>query len=247
MLKAIIIDDEFDARQTLVNFIGKYCKNVEVTGEAEGVESGLNLLKSHQPDIVFLDIQMEDGNGFDLLKKVDKIDFDVIFTTAYDEYAVKAFKFNATDYLLKPIDPVELVNAINKAEKERSKTPIEKKLNILMETYENQQFKTITLSTVDEMHFINISDIIRCEADGNYTQFHLLNGKKITVPTTLKEYDEMLPSSIFYRIHQSHLINVHYIKKYVKKEGGYVIMLDNSELEVARRRKDSFLEKLSSI
>ncbi|MCH8318209.1 MAG: response regulator transcription factor [Bacteroidetes bacterium] len=259
MLKAIIIDDEPDARKTLSNFLKKYCENVVIVAEADGVKSGLEILQAHDPDVLFLDIRMADGSGFDLLKKVQQaadltLSFEIIFTTAYDEFAIKAFKYSALDYLLKPIDPDELIQAVSKVKPAKMKgqtgLPAEasaqagKKLEIATEVYSNQRFEKIALPNLEGLSLVNVNDIVRCEADGNYTNFHFLSGDKIVVPRTLKEYEELLPSSIFFRIHQSHLINLNYLKKYMKEYGGYVVMEDNAELEVARRKKDAFLQRI---
>ncbi|MBI9036982.1 MAG: response regulator transcription factor [Bacteroidales bacterium] len=242
MIRSIIIDDEEKGRNTLRNFLKKYCNNISVVAEGDCVKSGLEKISTYNPDLVFLDIQMPDGTGFNLLEKIKEIDFKVIFVTAYDQYALKAFKFSAIDYLLKPIDPEKLIDAVNRLSDIEDIKSINKKLEVLVGN--NNRFEKIALPTVNGVHLVKIKDIIRCESESNYTTIFLATGKKILVTKTLKEYDEMLTPMHFYRVHQSHLINLAFVEKYHKGEGGFVIMEDGSEIEVARRRKEGFLSEL---
>ncbi|HEY8399674.1 MAG TPA: response regulator [Cytophagaceae bacterium] len=242
MRKAIIIDDEKKSRITLRNQLEKYCENIQIIAEADSVQSGINEITRHNPEVVFLDIQMPDGTGFDLLNSFNEINFKIIFITAYDQFAVKAFKFSAVDYLLKPVDPDQLVAAVKKLEKMDELTEMTSKLRLLMENKLN--IKKIALPTFEGIKLAKIDEIIRCEADSNYTTIYITNNRKIVVTRTLKEYEELLSGFDFVRIHKSHLINLRFVDKYVSGDGGYVIMEDGSQVEVARRRKDVLLNLL---
>ncbi|HRN57574.1 MAG TPA: LytTR family DNA-binding domain-containing protein, partial [Agriterribacter sp.] len=197
--------------------------------------------------LVFLDMQIHDKTGFDLLKQVGEINFDVIFTTAYEKYAVQAFKFSAIDYLLKPVDADELKQAVAKLEQRLSKNEMSKKVDALFDNMKNMQTasKRIGIPTVSGITYVAVGDIIRCHSQINYTVFYLKDNQKITVAKTLKEFEEMLSDHNFYRVHNSHLINLAYVKKYHRGKGGYLTMADNTEIEVSIRRKDELLKKLS--
>lgn len=242
MIKAIIIDDEKKARDNLVNYLNKYCVDVLVIAEADGVDSGIAQIAQTHPDIIFLDIRMQDGTGFDLLDRIKKIDFEVIFVTAFDQYAIKAFKFSALDYIMKPIDPEELVKAVNKIKNKSDFSEIKSKLNTFFEN--NRELKRIALPTLEGYRFVNIDQITRIESDGNYSNVHTIGNKKMLVTKALKDFDKMLTPHGFSRVHKSHLINQLYIRDYMKGEGGSVIMEDGSEIEVSRRRKPSLLSAL---
>lgn len=244
MIKTIIIDDEPRARDTIADILELYCKNVNVIAQAEDVKSGIKTISQNKPDVVLLDIKMPDGTGFDLLKQLDVIDFKVIFITAYEEYAIKAFKFSALDYILKPIDPDELIKAIEKAEQSFHQENTKLKLDAFYSNIENisKEVKKIVLKTFDSIHLVNVQDIIRCEADRNYTQFFFNDGEKLLVSKTLKEFDEILNEYGFFRAHQSHLVNMAYVKRYEKKGGGYLVMKDNSSITVSFRKKEQLLK-----
>ncbi|MBL7941910.1 MAG: response regulator transcription factor, partial [Flavobacteriales bacterium] len=224
-------------------FLGQYCPQVQIVDEASGVAEGFRKINEHQPDLVLLDIQMEDGTGFDLLEKIRQPSFSVIFTTAFDNFAVKAFKYAAVDYLLKPIDPDELVEAVGKVT--RNKSGNNERIDHLLDLRNNNKLDRITLSSQDSFTVVKLDHILRLESDSNYTHFFLTNKEKITVPRSLKEFEELLPGDRFFRTHQSHIINLAYVKKFVKEEGGYVVMEDGSEVLVARRRKDEFIHVLT--
>lgn len=247
MIKAIVVDDELGARESLSKMIEKNCKQLNVVAKADSMITAYNAIKEHQPDLVFLDIEMPNGNAFDLLEKFDKIDFDIIFTTAYDHYAIKGIKYSAIDYILKPIDPEELVMAVKRfEEKAGQKNMLDKKIQALLSNIKPEnKLKKVGLPDGDGLVFINLADIIRCDSDGNYTFFILSSGKKIIASRTLGEYEQMFVDDNFFRVHRSHLINLQHVKKYIKGEGGYVVMSDNSQVEVSRRNKVDFLERLS--
>ncbi|NNE54550.1 MAG: response regulator transcription factor, partial [Flavobacteriales bacterium] len=221
MLRAIIVDDEEDARGTLRAFISQFCKQVEIVEEADGVNDGYRKILNNDPDLVFLDIQMEDGTGFDLLQKIRNPQFNVIFCTAFDEYAIKAFKYSAIDYLLKPIDPDELIEAVSKVKKNDDSASA--RIESLVENAEKKEMDRITLSSQEGLTFVKLENIMRLESDSNYTHFFLKTGEKITVPKSLKEFENLLPTSRFFRTHQSHLVNLAYVKKYMREDGGYVL------------------------
>ncbi len=246
-IKAVIVDDELGARESLSKMIEKNCKNIEVVAKADSMMNAFIEITNHQPDLVFLDIEMPNGNAFDLLERFKEINFNIIFVTAYDHYAIKAIKFSAIDYILKPVDPEELVKAVSRFESQlENKNSLDKKFKTLLSNVKPEnKLKKVGIPDGDGLIFINLSDIIRCDSDGNYTYFLLTTGKKIIASRTLGEYEQMFADDNFFRVHRSHLINLEHVKKYIKGEGGYVIMSDNSQVEVSRRNKNEFLEKLS--
>jgi len=239
VIRVAIIDDEQDSIESLKLHISELVDDIEVIGEAENVETGLQLIKSTKPDLVFLDINMPDGTGFDLLEQLPQKDINVIFVTAYDKHAVSAFRFSAIDFLLKPIDPELLIQAVDKY---RGITNQEELQNRLFNLLENKKTLTkIALPILEGYRFVLINQIRRCESDGSYTYFYLKTGDKLLVSRSIKEYDELLTSHYFYRLHQSHLINLECMKEYKKGEGGSVILDDNTEIPVSRRKKEGFL------
>jgi len=246
MIRTIIIDDEENNRQMIGDLLENYCPKVQKIAEADGVESGVKAIQQHHPDLILLDIKMDDGDGFDLLEKVGNIDFKVIFITAYEEYAIKAFKFSAIDYLLKPVDPDDLVEAIEKAETQILKD-LKYQLSTLTENLHSDKRKTLVLRTSDKIHYLNTQNIIRCESDRNYTLFYLNNGQKIVVSNPVKDYEEMLDDHGFFRIHKSHLVNLSFVESYIKGDGGYLLLKDKSKLPVAMRKKEILLERLSNL
>ena len=243
MIDAIIIDDEQAAQLTLMSFLQMHCPTVNVIGTANGVEEGLKLLANKSADVVFLDIKMNDGTGFDLLKRLPQINFNLIFTTAYDEYALKAFKYSAIDYLLKPIDPMELIEAVAKIRQEKNENT-SKSVHSMFELYQKNKFDKIAIPSVDEFYFVHINEIVRCEASSNYTLIYLSSGKKIVAPKTLKEFEALLANEGFFRVHQSHLINLEHIQQFMKTKNK-IRMVDGSEVEVSRRKKTIFVELIN--
>lgn len=240
MIKAVIIDDIPEAIQVLKSDLENYCVNIEVVGSAEGVVSGAKLIREHNPDLVFLDIQMKDGSGFDLLEILPETNFKLIFTTASDEYAVKAFKFSAVDYLLKPIDPDELMDAVSRVEDQDQPT---ERIDLLRENF--RQPKRIALNTLEKIHIVDVDEVQRCESNINYTMFHFTDGTKLLVTKTLKEFDKLLSDHGFIRVHQSHLINTRFIKEFIKSNG-YIIMKDGTKVPVSTRKKQVLMDMISS-
>lgn len=246
-LNVIIIDDEKGARESLHKLIEKYCPQISVTAKAANIDEAYHLINQLSPQLIFLDIEMPNGSGFDLLQKFNHINFDIIFTTAYDHYAIKAIKYSAIDYLLKPIDIDDLKNAVKRVlQKQKDKTiQNEQLLSLLNNIKPEQNDKKIAIHDGDGLTFVNLKDIVRCESDGNYTTIILDGNKKIVTSKTLGEYEELFANENFFRVHRSHLIHLHHLKKYIKGEGGYVIMSDGSQVEVSRRKKQEFLDKIS--
>lgn len=246
MIKAVIIDDIEQARTTFKKDLEEYAKDVKVIGEAGGVVEGAKLLKNVKPDILFLDIQMQDGSGFDLLDLLSEIPFKIIFITASDAHAIKAFRYAAIDYLLKPVDPDELVNAIDKFRGQR--VDEQKKYELLNESLKNKNKKTerLALHSQNKIDLVNISDIVRCESEVNYTVFFLTGGRQIVVSKTLKEYEEILSNHHFYRVHQSHLVNTKYIKEFVKTDDE-LIMTEGKSIPVSSRKRPEVVQMLDNL
>ena len=246
-IRTVIIDDETKARETINDMLNIYCSELEVIGQAHDVLSGIQLIKKLKPDLVFLDIKMPDGTGFDLLNRIEKKDFSLIFLTAFDEYAVKAFKFSAIDYLLKPLDPDELIAAINRVKLYREND--NENISVLIDNLKSikKDSKKLVLKTAESIFLVNISDILRCESTGNYTKFFLTEQKPVLVSRTLKEYDDILTEYSFFRVHQSHLVNLDHILRLDKADGGTLIMSDNKSVPVSTRKKESLVKALSKI
>ncbi len=246
MIRAIIIDDELHCIDRLENLVTNYCSNIELCGSFQSVKEGLAAIKKVKPDLVFLDVEINDETGFDFLKQLPEINFEVIFTTAYDKYAVQAFKFSAIDYLLKPVDVDELQTAIKKLNEKFSQKDIAQKFDALFHNLkkDNSKSKRICVPVLTGFVFIEVDDIIRCESNINYTTLFLKDKQKLIVAKTLKEFEELLRDYNFYRVHNSHVINLAYIKSYNKGKGGFVTMKDGAEVEVSTRRKDDFLKSM---
>ena len=243
-MRTIIIDDEEKARKTIFNYLSMYCKSVEVVAQADNVENGYKAITSNSPDLVLLDINMPDGTGFDLLKKFDHIPFKLIFITAYEEYAIKAFKFSALDYLLKPINPQDLIAAIEKARIVIDNEAFELRYKAFLSNFDNKTKtdKKLVLKTSESIYLLEIKDIIRCEADGGYTTFFVNDGRKIVVSKNLKEFEDILTEFEFFRPHHSHLVNLNYMLSFEKRDGGHIVMKDKSEVPVSTRKKDDLLD-----
>jgi two-component system LytT family response regulator len=247
MIKVVIIDDEKDARFLLRNLLEKkFGKQIKILGEAEDVAPGVVLIEKHNPDLVFLDIQMKKGTGFDLLKSLKKVDFEVIFITAYNQYAVDAFKFSAFGYLLKPIKLKDLSAVILKLENHflESKRDVSKRLKVLVENYGSKgDIQKVIIPNIEGFIVLKINDILRLEGDRNYTHFILCNDKKITTSKSIGEYEELLNDYGFFRIHQSTIVSLRHITAYLKEGGGNVEMIDGGVLKISRHRKIAFLER----
>jgi two-component system, LytTR family, response regulator len=244
-MRAIIIDDEPKNVRILKKLLEDYCPQIEVAGFAGDAKAAYTTIREIKPELVFLDIEMPYGNAFDLLDKLLPVDFEIIFITAFDDYTLKAFKYSALDYLLKPVDIDELKAAVKKAVEKIAGKNINLQLGNLLSNLKNNQvtLQKIALPAADGIVFINVEEIIRCEASGNYTIIFADSKEKITASKTIKDYEELLPPGIFCRIHNSHIINLNRIKKYHRGRGGFVVMDDGTSIEVASRRRDEFLAK----
>jgi len=242
-MRAIIVDDEKRARNYLRGILEDQFKKIEIIGEADGVEAGIKLVNELKPELVFLDVQMQDGTGFDLLAKIDRSKFHIIFISAYDRFAITAIKFSAVDYLLKPVESVDLGLALEKVNNTKITNEVQNKLDLLLNNV--NKIEKIALPSLNGIEFVRIDNIIRCESDNNYTNFYLVSKEKIVVSKTLKEFEDMLERKGFFRTHKSYIINLSFLKKYIKGEGGIAVMEDGSEIPVSRRRKEEFLEVLS--
>ena len=243
MIRAVVIDDERKAREYLISLLKNQFHDIDVVGQADGVESGKQLIINTKPGLLFLDVQMQDGTGFDLLAAINRTNLQVIFVSAYDHFAITAIKFSAIDFLVKPVDTFELERAIDKVKSQNSLVEVKQKLDLLLNNINH--IDKIALSSVNGIEFIKIENIIRCEADSNYTVFYLTGNEKVMVSKSLKEFEEILSTKGFFRIHKSAIINLSFLKKYIKGDGGTVILEDGSELQVSRRRKEDFLDVIS--
>lgn len=247
MLNCIIIDDENHCIDRLKKIIAaRLAGSVTVRHTCQSVDEGIRSISSFSPDLVFLDVQLNDQTGFDLLSRLDDIPFEIIFTTAFDRYAVQAFKFSAIDYLLKPVDEDELVSACSRAQKRRQKAGSMEQVENLLQGLASlrQSFEKICIPDINGLQFVPVSDIIRCQSNVNYTTIYLKDQLKLTTAKTLKEFEELLGENNFFRIHNSHLINLSHMRKYNRGKGGTVTMADGTELEVSLRRKDEFLKRV---
>jgi len=244
---AVLIDDMPDALQVLESDLKRFCPNIKIIGKAGSVVEGAKLLRNVKPDLVFLDILLGDGTGFDLLEITPNLDAKLIFITATDEFAIKAFRFSAIDYLLKPLDSEQLIDAVQKATSQINTST--ESIDLLKETINNpNKLPTrISLHSQDKISVVEISKIIRCESDGNNTLFHLQGGEKIFVTKTLKSFHTMLEEHSFMRVHQSHLVNLNFIQEYVRKEGGYLKMTNGDDVPVAVRKKSEVIEMLDKL
>ncbi|CAL1516846.1 LytTR family DNA-binding domain-containing protein [Chitinophaga sp. MM2321] len=247
-IKAIIVDDEQHCIDALQTMLLKKCPGVEVIGAAKGVKEAKELVDELHPDLVFLDVEMPHQNGFELLKLYDKVSFNVIFTTAYEQYALKAIKFNALDYLLKPFSVKELQDALEKCRENmqnRHKEGVVSPMDVFLQNMKTlqQTHKKIALPTINGLVFMPVQNIVRCESTGNYTRIFFTDKKNLMVSRPLKEFEELLTEVDFFRVHNSHLINLQQMQSYIQGEGGFALMSDGTQVEVSRRRKADFLKK----
>lgn len=247
ILKGVIVDDEKGARETLKGLLDICCPQVKISAEAASVREALEVLAGEKPDILFLDIEMPGGNGFDLLQKLKDPDFHIIFTTAYDQHALKAFRFSALDYLLKPINMVELKIAVGKAEKSIRNSISTEQMSFLLNSYGKQEpIKKIALPLLEGSVFIEISDIIRCEAEGSYTKFYFSNRKPMLVSKNLKEYEDLLQQHHFIRVHHSSLVSCNHISQ-LNRSKGIIYMADGTEVEISQRKKAEVIAKIDEL
>ncbi|MEO7049459.1 MAG: LytTR family DNA-binding domain-containing protein [Ferruginibacter sp.] len=249
MIRTIIIEDEPVSQEMLTLMLKRHSDAISIIDTCSNPTDGIESIAKHQPDLVFLDIQMPKMNGFEMLKKIGTINFEVIFTTAYDQYAINAIKVSALDYLLKPVDGEDLTTAIEKCKERLQQKQPQQKFEHLFNnlTNKNPLDKTIALGASDGISFVKMSDILRVEANGRYAKFHLLDKQTILVSKTLGDFEEILAANQFFRVHDSAIINLNHVKKYTRGDGGTVLLSDGTELDVARRRKDDFMKLIPKI
>lgn len=245
MLRAIIVEDEQASRETLAGYLKKYCPDVQLMAMVDSVASGLEAIANYKPDIVFLDVEMPKGNAFDLLEGVSEITFETVFVTAFSQYAVKALNYSAAYYILKPVDIDELIAAVEKITNQRKKNQSSVHTQVLLENLRNANRKQhkIVLPLMDGFEVVAVDDIIRCEANDNFTNFYFHSRNKMMICRTLKFYEELLAESGFVRIHKSHLVNLEHVKKYHKGKGGQLLMSDGATVEVSPAKKEELLGK----
>lgn len=246
MLRSFIVEDEKKSRDALVHLLAQNCPEVEIAGFAENVKDAAEALPKVQPDLIFLDVMLPDGSGFDVLEKLHGLQAGLIFTTASEKFAIKAIKYSALDYLLKPIEAAELKAAVQKVVERKNALTTDKNLASLLENIKKseEQYSKITLPTGNAYEVVAVKDIVRCEANDNYTNIYLAGGKKFLVSGTLKHYEELLPEKDFVRVHHSHLINMNHMLRFLKEDGGYAVMSDGSKVEISRRKKEDFMKRI---
>lgn len=243
-MRVIIIDDEFHSRENLKALLREHCPQLELIGEADGVESGFQLIRQLKPQAIFLDIAMQDGSGFDLLDRFDHFSFQVIFQTAFDNFAIKAFRYHALDYLLKPVDIDDLKKAVARLSSQAEPTDLTQQLTSLLELNRKQHFEKIVLTAAEGLHFVELNDIIRLQSEGNYTTFFLDSGERIVVTKTLKNFENLLATNGFFRTHQSHLVNLDFVTKVLREDGGFALLKGGYKVPISRKKKDKFIAAL---
>ena len=245
-MQAIIVDDELLSRKTLSKMLERYCPEVEVIAFCENGKSALHLLQDQQPDILFLDIEMPEMDGFELIEQLQDINFEIIFTTAYDEFALKAFQVSAMDYLLKPIDSEQLIKAVQKVRERQTQLTSKVQVDLLLTSLQSEKglFPKLAIPSIEGLEFVDVKDIIRCEANKNYTFIYTTDGNKFLFSKTLKDIEILLPPQIFFRVHQSHLINLNLVKKYIRGSGGEIVMNDGTHVQVSRAKKPLLMERI---
>ncbi len=247
-IRSIIIDDEPNNIENLQLLLNQYCPEINIVATAIDADHGIEAIRTYQPDLIFLDIQMPGKSGFELLKAFTSINFEIIFITAYDQYGIQAIKFSALDYLLKPININELKLAVEKARQKVIAKQKDYNIVNLLEYIKsgNKEIPKIALPTLQEIMYVRVDNIIRCEASNNYTLFYLQNGEKVLVCKTLKEFAELLTPHNFIRTHQSHLVNLHFVKSFLREDGGTLFLTDQTKVPISRQNRDMVKERLNN-
>lgn len=246
MIKAVIIDDEQKAIKSIELIVKEYCPNVSIMGNASSANEGIQLIAETKPDLVFLDVEMPQGNGFEMLNRIPERNFDVIFITAYNHYAMKAIKFSAVDYILKPIDIYEFISAVNKIEEKREKGHSTTDFEVLLNNIKADKPTRLAVPITEGIEFVDPQNIIYINADRSYSEIFLSNAKKMVVSKSLMDFQELLSDHSFFRIHKSHLINLEHVKKFIRTDGGYVEMSNGERVMISRRKKDEFIDVMNA-
>ena len=247
VINAIIVEDEIRSMNNLKNLLETHCPEVNIIGDAVNVEEGLDLFDdpAFKPHLAFLDISLTDGLVFKMLDQLRPIDFEIVFITAYNEHAIKACEYSSIGYILKPINPDELVQAVSRVRVSNAGKKMEQRMEIFnKQLTSTNAFEKMSISAIDGIYFVNIKDILRFEAEDNYTHIFFENGDRITASRTIKAYEDMLASMNFYRVHKRHVINLNFMRKFIKGDGGYLVMDDGKKIEVSRRRRPAFMEQM---
>jgi len=244
-IQSVLVDDEDNSLEALTILLQKYCPDVQVIGTAQTVADAIGMIDQLKPELVFLDIALPDGQGFEVLEEVEFTAFEVVFTTAYDQYALKAFDFSALDYLLKPISAEKLQQAVERFQRVRKEEKYDERVSVLRESLDNRN-ERIILSSMDGFDVYKIADIIRCEANGSYTTFYIKSGHRIITSKTLNNFERLLGDLSFVRVHSKHLINLDYVKKYISGRGGYIVFEDGSQVDVSERKKKEFIMRMKA-
>lgn len=246
-MNVIIVDDEVSVRNSIKRVLKELFPDIEIVAEGSNVDEGYNAVINNKPDLLFLDVEMPDGSGFDLINRLIPVDFKVVFITGHQEYALKAIKMSALDFILKPFSEEDIGNAVRKAREAINRDHEHSKLQVLKENMEGRKIlKRVVLPTADNIHLVSVSDIIRAEASSNYTVFLKSDGQKIMVSRTIKEFDTLLSGSGMLRVHQSHLVNIAYIDKFVKRDGGYLVLKDGTKIPVSQNLKKQVLSAINT-
>lgn len=246
MITTLIVDDESIARQAMRQILNEYCPQIEIIGEAHDIESGFKLTCQHQPQLIFLDINLNEELGFDLLDKFPQPTFKIIFITGHNDFAVKAFEYNALDYLLKPINAERIIQAVNKVSKLLDLETYQQQITSMMRMIKTQQFKKISIPTAEGLQVVSLEDIQYLSASSNYTLLHLKDGSKLLSSRSLKNYETLLPQPLFFRCHQSYIINTNFIKRYIKEDGGQIELTNEIILPVSRRKRNLLMNLLTN-
>lgn len=247
VINAIIVEDEIKSMNNLKNMLKNHCPQVEIIGDALSIKEALDLFEDPdmKPDVAFLDINLTDGLVFRMLEELRPIDFEIIFVTAYNEHAIKACEYSSVGYIMKPIDPEVLAQAVARIRPKKAADKMDQRLELMNHQMQNPNaFEKMSISALDGIYFVSIKDIVRFEAEDNYTHIYLNSGDRITASKTIKSYEDMLNTVNFYRVHKRHVINLNFMRKFVKGDGGYLVMDDGKKIEVSRRRRPAFMEQL---
>jgi two-component system LytT family response regulator len=249
MIKAIVIDDEKNSREVITELLKECFEEIKVVAEAGNVKDSVKEIKKHKPNLLFLDIDLPDGTGFDILKNVESSEMKIIFITAHQDYAMEAIKFSAFDFILKPFNSSELIKTVRRVLEEETVENNSLRFEAILANFGSSlpDLKKIVLKTADRIYLVNVKDIVRCEAENNYTNFHLSNGNRIMVSKTIKTYETLLAEHKFLRVHQSHLVNLNYIQHFDKPDGGMLVLSDNSAIPVSHQKRGILLDYFSSL